>query len=106
MKVDEPEGIAFTMLGEDDKKLLQKLVDSYINAVPEKLASQRRKQSKTTAGETSTSHGQVQREPGIGHYYRIRGKRFLIEFVNTQPDPAGNPANHIHCVLAGCDRRL
>ena len=32
------------------------------------------------------------------HYYRIQGPTFLIEFVNTQPDPAGNPANHIHCV--------
>ncbi|MEO1972064.1 MAG: DUF3500 domain-containing protein, partial [Pirellulaceae bacterium] len=37
-------------------------------------------------------------KPGIGHYYRIQGPTFLIEFVNTQPDAAGNPANHIHCV--------
>ena len=37
-------------------------------------------------------------EPGIGHYYRIQGDTFLIEFVNTQPDAAGNPASHIHCV--------
>jgi hypothetical protein len=37
-------------------------------------------------------------EPGIGHYYRIRGTAFLIEFVNTQPDAVGNPANHVHCV--------
>lgn len=36
--------------------------------------------------------------PGIGHYYRVQGPTFLIEFVNTQPDSAGNPANHIHCV--------
>jgi hypothetical protein len=28
----------------------------------------------------------------------VQGKRFLIEFVNVQADPAGNPANHIHCV--------
>ena len=36
--------------------------------------------------------------PGIGHYYRIQGPTFLIEFVNTQPDAEGNPASHIHCV--------
>ena len=36
--------------------------------------------------------------PGIGHYYRIQGPTFLIEFVNTQPDSAGNPASHIHSV--------
>ncbi len=37
-------------------------------------------------------------EQGIGHYYRVQGPTFLIELVNTQPDAAGNPANHIHCV--------
>ena len=37
-------------------------------------------------------------QPGKGHYYRIEGPTFLIEFCNTQPDSAGNPANHIHSV--------
>ncbi len=37
-------------------------------------------------------------KPGIGHYYRVQGPTFLIEFVNTQADSAGNPANHIHSV--------
>ena len=31
--------------------------------------------------------------PGRGHYYAIRGPRFLIEYDNTQ-----NGANHIHAV--------
>ncbi|HEX3871879.1 MAG TPA: DUF3500 domain-containing protein, partial [Pirellulales bacterium] len=35
---------------------------------------------------------------GEGHYYRVQGPTFLIEFVNTQPDSAGNPANHIHSI--------
>jgi hypothetical protein len=35
---------------------------------------------------------------GIGHYYRLEGPTFLVEFCNTQPDSAGNPANHIHMV--------
>ena len=37
-------------------------------------------------------------EPGVGHYYRLQGPTFLIEFVNVQPDAAGNVANHIHSV--------
>ena len=37
-------------------------------------------------------------KPGIGHYYCIQGPSFQIEFVNTQADSAGNPANHIHSV--------
>jgi hypothetical protein len=32
-------------------------------------------------------------KPGEGHYYRVQGSTFLIEFDNTQ-----NDANHIHCV--------
>ena len=30
---------------------------------------------------------------GQGHYYRIQGRSFLIEYDNTQ-----DGANHIHCV--------
>ncbi len=37
-------------------------------------------------------------KPGIGHYYRLQGPTFLVEFVNVQPDGDGNPANHIHSV--------
>ena len=37
-------------------------------------------------------------KPGTGHYYRIQGPTFLVEFVNTQPDAAGNPASHIHLI--------
>jgi hypothetical protein len=33
-------------------------------------------------------------EPGIGHYYRLVGHRFLVEFDNTQ-----NGANHVHTVV-------
>ena len=43
-------------------------------------------------------------KPGIGHDYRVQGRSFLIEFNNTQPDSAGNIANHIHSIwhdLAG-----
>jgi len=32
-------------------------------------------------------------EPGAGHYYRIQGEHFLIEYDNTQ-----NNANHVHTV--------
>ena len=32
-------------------------------------------------------------EPRQGHYYRLQGPRFLVEYDNTQ-----NDANHIHSV--------
>ena len=34
----------------------------------------------------------------MGHYYRVQGPTFVLELVNIQSDPAGNPANHIHSV--------
>jgi hypothetical protein len=37
-------------------------------------------------------------KPGIGHYYRVQGPSFILEFINVQSDPAGNRANHIHSV--------
>jgi hypothetical protein len=37
-------------------------------------------------------------KPGVGHYYRVQGPTFVLELVNIQSDPAGNPANHIHSV--------
>ncbi len=37
-------------------------------------------------------------KPGKGHYYRIQGSKFLIEFDNTQ-----NNANHIHAVWRDFD---
>lgn len=37
-------------------------------------------------------------KPGTGHYYRIQGSKFLIEYDNTQ-----NGANHIHSVWRDFD---
>jgi hypothetical protein len=37
-------------------------------------------------------------ERGDGHYYRIQGPTFLIEYDNTQ-----NDANHIHAVYRDFD---
>jgi hypothetical protein len=98
VKVGEPEGIAASELSAENMKRLQQLVHTYTNAVPESLAAQRRNQIETDGWPDVHFAWAGATKPGIGHYYRIRGKRFLIEFVNTQADAAGNPANHIHCV--------
>lgn len=97
-KVSEPEGITYSELSDSSKAILKKLVNTYVEAVADPIAAQRK------AAIEEAGWGNVHfawagaTEPGIGHYYRVRGKQFLIEFVNTQADAAGNPANHIHCV--------
>ncbi len=93
-----PEGIPYSQLTTDQRGILLNLIEEYANAMPTQVAKQRidalqyhglNKIHFAWAGST---------KPGIGHYYRVQGSSFLIEFVNTQPDAAGNPANHIHSV--------
>ena len=38
-------------------------------------------------------------EPGQGHYYRVQGRTFILEYDNTQ-----NDANHIHTVWRDAER--
>jgi len=96
--VGEPEGIAWPKLSEDQQNLLQDLVLTYVDAVADDIAKQRRESIERNGWENIHFAWAGATKPGIGHYYRIRGSEFLIEFVNTQPDAAGNSANHIHCV--------
>ena len=97
--VDSPEGIPFTELSAQQQSVLKRLVHTYTDIANEATAEARRNLIDDNGWSEIHFAWAGALEPGIGHYYRIRGKEFLIEFVNTQPDPAGNPANHIHAVL-------
>jgi hypothetical protein len=98
-----PEGIAYRELNSDQLQLLERLVEVYAEAMPAEVAAERlRAIREQTWGNVHFAWAGAT-EPGIGHYYRIQGPTFLIEFVNTQPDAEGNPANHIHCVWRDMD---
>tara|TARA_R110002073_G_scaffold61637_3_gene154991 strand:+ start:1389 stop:2435 length:1047 start_codon:yes stop_codon:yes gene_type:complete len=96
-KVGEPEGIPFDKLNAKQAEVLKKLVGVYADAVPEKTSRARRDLIESNGWSNVYFAWAGALKPGVGHYYRIRGKDFLIEFVNTQADASGNPANHIHC---------
>lgn len=91
-------GIAAGDLSKDQQETLQKLVRSYCFAMPYEVAEERLVAINDAGFENVHFAWEGAREPGIGHYYRVQGPTFLIEFVNTQPDAAGNPANHIHTI--------
>lgn len=96
---DEKVGIVYSDLNEEQKEKMRELVRSYLIKLPP-VAVKRLVQKITADGSQNIRFAWAgATKPGIGHYYRIQGPSLLIEFVNTQPDPAGNPANHIHCVL-------
>lgn len=95
---DEKVGISFEELNEEQKETMKNLVVSYLKNMPEEIAKKRFVDI-VEAGPANVRFSWAgPTKPGVGHYYRVQGPTFLIEFVNTQPDPAGNPANHIHCV--------
>jgi hypothetical protein len=92
-KALDPVGIAYKDLTGDQQGLLRGLVSEYAERLRPDL--------------TRADIGRIMRagmddilfawagptEPGKGHYYRVQGKTFLIEYDNTQ-----NNANHVHAV--------
>ena len=91
-------GISYKELTRDQLKKLEALVECYAAAMPADVYSKRMEAIKAASWGNVNFAWAGATEPGIGHYYRVQGPTFLIEFVNTQPDAEGNPANHIHCV--------
>lgn len=87
-----PTGIPAHQLNDTQKDNLQELLNAYLTRLPDDLADA---QAALVAEEmdalTFAWAGSAERyEP---HYYRIQGRRLLIEYDNTQ-----RGANHIHTV--------
>ena len=95
---DAAVGIEIAKLMPPQQQLLRKLVGVYLGNVPEDVAAQRAQTLESEDWAQVKFAWAGAEKSGVGHYYRIQGKTFVIELVNTQPDAAGNPANHVHCV--------
>ena len=93
-----PQGLAAAEMTMAQRARLEQLLEAYLSAMPQDVATARRERLKAAGFENIYFAWAGASEPHIGHYYRVQGPTLLIEFVNTQPDSAGNPANHIHCV--------
>ena len=101
-----PEGLPAGKMSSQHQDLLRKLIDEYAQAMPA-LVAKERWGAINEAGFNNVHFAWAgPTKPGIGHYYRIQGPTFLVELVNTQPDAAGNPANHVHWSLARHARRF
>lgn len=93
-----PEGLPACEFNDQQLGLLRRLIEVYARNMPEEVAASRLAQIKEAGPEKVHFAWAGSTKPGVGHYYRLQGPTFLVEFVNTQPDSAGNPANHIHAV--------
>ncbi len=97
-KVEPAKGIAADSLKPEQQGLLRAVIRTYTDSMTEEVAKDRWKLIEDSDFSTVRFAWAGPNVPGEGHYYCIQGKTFLIEFVNVQPDAAGNPANHIHCI--------
>jgi len=90
--IQEDRGVAFSQLNAAQQAALLKLIEEHAGAQTDPIARDRVARAKTAlAGVKFAWMGGT--EKGQGHYYRVQGPSFLIEFDNTQ-----NNANHIHQV--------
>ena len=92
------EGVTAAELDAKQKEVLRKLLQAYTDKMrPEVAQSRWQLIDKSGFDKVAFAWSGADR-PGVGHYYRIQGPTFIVEFINVQADAAGNPANHIHCV--------
>ncbi len=86
------DGIPADKLGDDQRKMLDVLIDSYAVDMPYEVAESWLADVKKSGNDIRFAwYGPADRNQP--HAYKVQGKTFVIEFNNTQ-----NEANHIHTV--------
>lgn len=88
-----PVGIMLGQLSRNQQLIFLKLLDEYLSTIPAEQAEKRMNSIKNEELDEVRFGWAGATVLGEGHYYRIQGKSFLIEFDNVQ-----NKANHIHTV--------
>lgn len=88
----EDAGIPYGELTAAQQGLLLSLIQEHASAQPAAVAESRLARARAELPQIRFAW-MGGREKGQGHYYRIQGASFLIEYDNTQ-----NNANHIHTV--------
>ncbi|HXY35849.1 MAG TPA: DUF3500 domain-containing protein [Planctomycetaceae bacterium] len=92
------EGLPATELTGQQQQALLALLATYCEHLAPALAQERLAEIKADGWDQVYFAWKGGTKPGVGHYYRVEGPSFILELVNVQTDPAGNPANHIHSV--------
>jgi hypothetical protein len=88
-----PSGIHYDELEPAGRDRLERLIRHYVGRASDEIAEADWERITEAGLDDVTFAWAGPAEPGRGHYYAVRGPRFLIEYDNTQ-----NRANHIHAV--------
>jgi hypothetical protein len=94
----EPLGIPAAKLTGAQREKLMKLIEEYVHRVRPELAEADLHDIRAAGVEKILFAWAGGTEKGEGHYYRVQGPTFLLEYDNTQ-----NNNNHIHAVWRDYD---
>jgi hypothetical protein len=91
--VGVPRGLRYDDMDRDGQAGLEALIRHYLGRAADDVAAADWQRAVADGLDETTFAWAGSTEFGRGHYYAIRGPRFLVEYDNTQ-----NGANHIHAV--------
>ncbi|MET0262038.1 MAG: DUF3500 domain-containing protein [Rariglobus sp.] len=94
----EPAGLSFAAMSPDQQQQFRALFAVYSDRLRRDLAESEQQKIQRTGWDHLSFAWAGGVERGQGHYYRIQGPDFVIEYDNTQ-----NGANHIHTVWRSFD---
>jgi hypothetical protein len=92
----KPKGLPGSAMRDGQRSLLSELIDVYVDRLPAPLAKVQ-KERIDAGGVHFAWAGETERRRG--HYYRLQGPSFLVEYDCTQDN-----ANHIHAVWRDMER--
>lgn len=87
----KPEGLSQAQMTPEQKAALEKLIREYLNRHRLEVAADDWAKIEKAGLDKVSFAWAGGLEPGEGHYYRVQGPTFVLEYDNTQ-----NKANHIH----------
>lgn len=89
----EAAGLGYAEMDPPQQAVLRKLVSELTGNLRDNLAGKQLREIEEAGWENVYFGWAGSSDPGQGHYFRVRGPTFLIEYDNTQ-----NNANHVHLV--------
>lgn len=92
-RVLEPKGISMKALNEEQQGVLWSVISEYLFRARGEVAEHELEEIHDAGPETIFFAWAGSTELNQGHYYRVQGPSFLLEYDNTQ-----NNANHVHAV--------
>lgn len=93
-----PEGIAASELSQEQSQILWSLIKAYNSHLTDDVAAGNIEEISQANFDRVHFGWWGATKPGIGHYYRVQGPTFVLEFVNYQDGVESTKANHIHSV--------